>query len=229
MSAAPASGSRLRRLAAPRAAAGPAAGEERCELCGEPIPADHRHLLDLERQRLLCGCRACALLFDQGAAGRGRYRLVPERVLYLARFDLDDAGWSELGIPVELAFLFRSSRAGRVLAVYPGPLGATESLLALPAWTALEARNPVLGRLRPDVEALLVNRARGARDHWIVPVDRAYALVGLIRAHWRGLAGGQEVWDEIDGFLAALRSRAKVVTADGKEATWPGSGSESRA
>ena len=60
-------------------------------------------------------------------------------------------------------------------------MGATESLLELDAWRELEAANPVLATLEPDVEALLVNRARGARRHWIVPIDDCYALVGLIR------------------------------------------------
>jgi len=27
--------------------------EERCELCGAPVPPDHRHLLELERRALL--------------------------------------------------------------------------------------------------------------------------------------------------------------------------------
>ena len=65
-------------------------------------------------------------------------------------------------------------------------MGATESLLELDAWEALEAANPVLATLEPDVEALLVNRARGAREHWLVPIDECYALVGLIRTRWRG-------------------------------------------
>ena len=39
-------------------------------------------------------------------------------------------------------------------------MGATESLLGLEAWTALEEANPVLREMAPDTEALLVNRAR---------------------------------------------------------------------
>jgi NADPH-dependent curcumin reductase CurA len=39
-------------------------------------------------------------------------------------------------------------------------MGATESLLGLDAWQALEAANPVLAQMEPDLEALLVNRAR---------------------------------------------------------------------
>jgi hypothetical protein len=88
-------------------------------------------------------------------------------------------------------------------------MGPTESLLELDAWTALEAANPVLGTLAPDVEALLVNRARGARQHYLVPIDDCYALVGLIRTRWRGLTGGTEVWREIGTFFERLDRRAR--------------------
>ncbi len=90
-------------------------------------------------------------------------------------------------------------------------MGATESLLGLDAWQALEAANPVLAQMEPDVEALLVNRARGARDHWLVPIDDCYALVGLIRTRWRGLTGGRQVWEEIGRFFEALNARSRIL------------------
>ena len=62
----------------------------------------------------------------------------------------------------------------------------------------------MLGELEPDVEALLVNRTRGAREHWLVPVDRCYELVGLIRTHWSGFGGGSEVWEQVDAFFDRL-------------------------
>jgi Family of unknown function (DUF5947) len=207
-------GSRLRRLAQ-RAAPELAAPQERCELCSEPIPPEHRHLLDLESGELMCACRACTVLFDRNAAGGGHYRLVPDRRLRIVDFALDDVMWEELRIPVEMAFFFRSTSAGRTMAFYPGPMGATESLLELDAWDALEAANPVLSSLEPDVEALLVNRARGARDHWLVPVDECYALVGLIRMRWKGLSGGREVWEEISRFIDELDGRSRAVNRDG--------------
>ena len=184
---------------------------ERCDLCGAPIAAEHRHLLDVSARELMCSCRACALLFDQAAAGAGgrHYRLVPERRLRIDDLDLDDVTWAELRLPVDMAFFFRSTPAGRVLAFYPGPMGATESLLGLEAWAALEAANPVLATLEPDVEALLVNRARGARGHWIVPIDDCYSLVGLIRTRWRGFTGGREVWEEIGRFFDGLERRSR--------------------
>ena len=37
-----------------------------------------------------------------------------------------------------------------------------------------------------------------------MPIDECYKLVGLIRTHWRGLSGGDEVWDEIARFFDRL-------------------------
>lgn len=206
-------GSRLARLAQRARTERVAEEPERCELCGAAIPPDHRHLLDLETRELMCACTACRILFDRSAAGGGHYRLVPERRLRLESFELADATWEELRVPVEMAFFFHSSAADRVVAFYPGPMGATESLLGLEAWQALEAANPVLAQMEPDTEALLVNRARGARDHWLVPIDDCYALVGLIRTRWRGLTGGKDVWEEIGRFFEALDARSRTPTA----------------
>jgi hypothetical protein len=226
-------GSRLRRLARPAPRGGeqraPAAvAEERCELCGEAIAPEHRHVLDVVKRELLCACRACTILFDRDAAGGGHYRLIPDRSRLIVDFDLDELQWQAFGIPVEMAFFFRNSALGRVAAFYPSPVGATESLLSLDAWTDLEERNPVLATMEPDVEALLVNRAKGAREHWLVPVDACYRLVGLIRTHWRGLGGGDEVWVRLAEFFDELRQRAGATTREGKEATWATSRSESR-
>ncbi len=211
MSAGPniAGGSRLGRLAQ-RSRVERVEQQEQCELCGQPIPGDHRHLLDLSNREVMCTCQACRILFDRSAAGGGHYRLIPERRLHLAGFELADADWEELRIPVDMAFFFNSSTAERVVAFYPGPMGATESLLELEAWRSLEAANPVLTQMEPDVEALLVNRARGARDHWLVPIDDCYALVGLIRTRWRGLTGGKDVWEEIGRFFTALDRRSQT-------------------
>jgi Family of unknown function (DUF5947) len=211
------SGSRLRRLAK-RTTEARAAELERCELCSEAIGPEHRHMLDLRSRELMCACQACSLLFDGTAAGGGHYRLVPDRRLLLTGFALDEPTWANLRIPVDMAFFFRSSEAERVVALYPSPAGATESLLGLEAWDELVAANPVLESLAPDVEALLVNRARGEHQHFVVPIDEPYRLVALIRTRWRGLTGGQEVWEEIEGFFAALARRSQELTADQQEA-----------
>jgi hypothetical protein len=210
--------SRLRQLAHRPAA--PEVEEEHCDLCGEPIPPEHRHLLDLRSRELMCACRACKILFEQDAAGGGHFRLVPDRRLRLDGFQLDDVTWANLRIPVDMAFFFHNSQAGKVVAYYPSPMGPTESLLELDAWEDLEAANPVLRSLEPDTEALLVNRSRGERRHFLVPLEDCYRLVALIRTRWRGLSGGSEVWEEIESFFAALAARAKTVS-EREEASWP--------
>jgi hypothetical protein len=208
---APLASPRLRRLSQ-RSSEATAAPEEQCELCGRPIPAEHRHLLALETRELLCACRACTVLFDHRGAGGGRYRLVPERVLRLDGFELGDLAWEQLRIPVDMAFFFTSSLHGRVMAFYPSPMGATESQLQLDAWDEVQRANPVLATMEPDVEALLVNRAKGARQHWLVGIEDCYRLVALIRMRWRGFTGGKEVWMEIERFFDGLAGRARPGT-----------------
>ena len=200
--------SRLRGLARPPAPEAEGAAEERCDLCGEPVPQGHRHLIDVTDRRLLCACRPCTILFDHQGAGGGHFRLLPTAVRYLDGFELDDALWRALDIPVELAFFFHSTPAGKVVAFYPAPAGATESQLHLDAWTDLVERNPVLRELEPDVEALLVNRTGGRRESWIVPVDRCYELVGVIRTYWKGFGGGTELWEQVEAFFGRLRAEA---------------------
>ncbi|WP_433411841.1 DUF5947 family protein [Microtetraspora malaysiensis] len=191
------------------------AAVERCDLCGTPVTDGHRHLVDLSSRELRCACRPCATLFDRPGAGGRQYRAVPDRRWHLRGFALDDAAWDALRIPVRMAFFSHDSTARRAVLLYPSPGGAVESPLARVTWARLEAANPVLGGLTPDVEALLVDRTGDARDHWIVPIDDCYALVGLIRTHWKGLAGGPDVWREIAAFFAELRRGAATMDARG--------------
>jgi hypothetical protein len=190
---------------------------EQCELCGRPIPSEHRHVLELDERNLLCACRPCALLFDKGGAAAGRRRLVPDRRLRLNDLRMPDELWDALRIPVDMAFFFENTSVGRVCAYYPSPMGPTESELELDAWADVEARNRILRSLEPDVEALLVNRARGQRRAWLVPIEDCYALVAVIRTHWRGFSGGREVWDELDGFFTELDRKSKPAFADAEE------------
>ena len=130
---------------------------------------------------------------------------------------MDDVQWESLRIPVGLAFLFYSTPAEKVLAYYPGPMGATESLLSLDTWGDLVQSNPILKKMEPDVEALLINRARGAKEYFLVPVDECYRLVGLLRMNWRGFTGGKEVWEEIGRFFKGLRARSKTLQSDRRD------------
>src|SRR5215207_5894177 len=184
---------------------------EHCDLCGEPIPPEHRHLLEVSTREMMCACRPCSILFDREAASEGRYRLIPDRHLFLEDLEMSDVQWESLRVPVDMAFFFYSTPAERVVSFYPSPMGPTESLLTLSAWEELETHNPVLKGMKRDVEALLVNRVRGTREHFLVPIDECYRLVGLIRMHWRGLSGGRKVWEEIEQFFEELRKRSKTV------------------
>jgi hypothetical protein len=181
---------------------------ERCELCGLALAADHAHLMEPATRQLVCSCEPCAVLFS----GRqvGRYRRVPRDIWALPDFRLTDFQWEDLHLPINLVFFVHSTPAQRVLALYPSPAGAVESLLTLEAWRALVADNPVLAELEPDVEALLVNRMKDPRAYYRTPIDECFKLVGLIRAHWRGLSGGTEVWDEVGRFFKSLQDRSRA-------------------
>ena len=100
-----------------------AAPVERCELCKARLAPSHSHLIDPVSRELRCSCEACALLFSnaQGA----RFRRVPRRIRALHDFELSDAQWDDLAIPIAMAFFFHSSPAGRVIAIYPSPAGPT--------------------------------------------------------------------------------------------------------
>jgi hypothetical protein len=184
---------------------------EHCELCNAELGADHQHLFDPVHRKVACACVSCALLFS---AGTGlKYKCVPRRVRHLGSFQITDGQWDSLRIPIEMAFFFHSSPAGRIVAIYPSPAGATESLLSLDTWNDIARDNPELSSMEEDVEALLVNRAGSGHglssaDYYIVPIDECYKLVGLIRTHWRGFSGGTQVWEEIAHFFTALKERS---------------------
>ena len=195
----------LRRFARKRPAV------ERCEMCSQELTPEHDHLVEPANRRLICACQACAILFESQSAKK--FRRVPRDVVFLRDFKLSDAQWDGLMIPIEMAFFFKSSPQGKIIALYPSPAGPTESLLSLDTWADLEELNPVLKEMQADVTALLVNRVghvRGAApaEYFLVPIDECYKLVGLIRTYWRGLSGGTEVWREIGAFFAALKNKS---------------------
>lgn len=204
--------SRLRTLAQQAKAATPPA-EERCELCGETIPAEHRHVLDVRAGAVRCACAACAVLFDRVEAGGGHYRAVPLGARRLVDFDLDDVAWAALDVPVGLAF-FVVGQSGEVTAWYPNPLGMTRSDPDAAVWLDLCRANPVLAGIEPEVEALLVYRRGAEPQHWLVPVDVCYRLAALVRRHWEGFTGGP-VWEQMATFFDALGGRARRIDRNG--------------
>jgi len=181
---------------------------ETCELCRVTITPWHRHLLEVAKRQIVCACEACALRF-QDVVG-GSYKLIPRDVRTLPDFRLSDAQWDGLAVPISLAFFFYSTPAARMVAMYPSPAGATESLLPLDTWEMLVAENHLLAQMEPDVEALLVNRVGTKQLYCLAPIDTCYRLVGLIRLHWRGLSGGDRVWQEIEQFFDDLRGKMRT-------------------
>ncbi|MGI9145572.1 MAG: DUF5947 family protein [Chloroflexota bacterium] len=175
-------------------------------MCREMLPDEHSHVVALENRNLMCTCRACYLLFTREGAAQGKYKAVPDRYLYDPGFALSEAEWEALQIPVRMAFFFYNSAMARLVAFYPSPAGATESLLPADAWPAGLGAD-----LEPDVEAFLVSRSANGFECFLVPIDACYELVGRVRRSWKGFDGGQEAWADIGGFFASLRERSKQV------------------
>jgi len=195
----------LRRFAHRPAAALP------CDLCGQALASPHEHVIDPARRDLRCTCARCAVLMSTRAGTR--WQRVPWVLEPLGGPGLTDAQWDSLAIPVNVAFFYRSAAHDEMRAVYPSPAGGTESVLTGSAWESLFAEHPALNALAPDVEAFLVSRLGGAREHYRVSIDVGYALIGVIRRHWRGFSGGAEVWDAIDHFFETLRGGSRRVHA----------------
>ncbi len=197
---------------------------ERCEMCATEIPAEHRHVVDLDSRNILCACTGCSLLFTRSTAAT-RYRTVPDRYLSLDDSAVGSAVWDELQIPVNLAFFFTDSRTGRTTAFYPGPAGATESELSTGAWDSLVARSARLATPLPDVEAIMM-RVHGdgtPAECYLVPIDSAYELVGRLRRVWRGFDGGREAKAELSQYFARLRARSRSTRgrSDGESVATP--------
>ncbi len=205
----------LRRISrpAPAVAADP---QERCEFCAVDVGDRHGHVADLDDHRLLCVCRPCYLLFGPRGSGGGRYRGVGEEIRRVEDVRVADVQWDALKIPVDLVFFFRQKGADGLLTFYPGPGGATESLLDMSAWGDLVAANPVLDSTEEDVEAVLLRRQpshdQAGFSCYLVPIDVCYELVGEVRLAWTGLGGGPEVWRRIDEFFEALDERAEPAS-----------------
>ena len=185
---------------------------EHCDMCGSALTPEHQHLVEPAARKLVCACDACSILFPGGAGTK--YKRVPRRVRWLNDFAITDGQWDSLMIPIGMAFFLKSSIENRVLAFYPSPAGPTESLLSLETWNDIVQDNPVLNDMELDVEAFLVNRLDGPPQYFVAPIDKCYELVGLIRARWRGLSGGTEVWQEIRGFSDGLKQRDRRGAAN---------------
>ena len=190
--------------------------EERCELCAKGLGPCHRHLMEMSNRRIVCSCEACALRFQ--LVIDGRFKLIPRSTQLLPDFKLSESTWNSLALPINLAFLLYSSQNKKMVALYPSPAGVTESLLPLSAWEVLVSDNPCLTSLEADVQALLINRVEVPGDYYLAPIDTCYGLAGLIRLHWKGLSGGEEVWAQIREFFIRLKAESGAIESCQQEA-----------
>src|SRR5262249_53527164 len=140
-------------------------------------------------RRLSCVCNACAMLFGGVTAP---YRRIPREARRLEGFRITDAQWNALTVPINLAFFFKSSAANKMVALYPSPAGPIESLLPLDTWEEIAQTNPAMKNMKPDIEALFVKRNNS--EHYLLPIDKCFELVGLVRMHWRAPSDGSDVW-----------------------------------
>ncbi|MCI0446337.1 DUF5947 family protein, partial [bacterium] len=137
---------------------------EKCDLCSVSLPPDHQHLIEPSVRRILCSCDACSILFSDQEASK--FKRIPRDSRFLSQFRLTDAQWDELLIPISMAFFFFSSRDNKFIALYPSPAGATESLLRLDSWNDVIQQNSILQKIKPDVEALLINRIPKEHEYY---------------------------------------------------------------
>jgi hypothetical protein len=197
----------LGRLARPA----PVEETEKCEICGQGLSDDHRHLLELGERQILCACEPCIAM----RTGLENYCPCGTRFLWLDDFEFPDELWAAFQLPIGLAFFFRSSGVDAVVALYPSPAGATESELHLESWEKLRDlnrdTNPILDNLVADAEALVVNRMGDEPEHAIVPIDECYRLVGLIKSTWEGISGGSAIENSVPKFFEFVRHKAGVA------------------
>lgn len=187
---------------------------ERCDYCSVSLTPEHSHLIELAARRILCACRPCYIVFEPKGAAQGKYRAIPTRYREIADFSIDDATWDSLQLPIGLAFFFCNSLEKKTVVFYPSPVGATQSLLSLETWTDIVGQYPVLETIEPDVEAIVIQRNKDVSHCFIVPIDSAYELVGLIRTSWKGFDGGTEAHAKIAAYFEKVRERSRgKVTA----------------
>jgi hypothetical protein len=178
-------------------------------LCGIEITAEHGHLCQPDAHRIVCCCQACGILFQSGRLRK--FRWIPRSGRSLPQWSWPDETWKQLEVPAGLAFLFRNSVADQLVGVHPSPAGAVEFSPSSAEWQRLCRHHAELQTIRDDVEALLVNRGTNATQMVIAPIDRCYELVGIVRKHWSGITGGQQVQQQIRNFIDGLDSPTRHV------------------
>ena len=190
-----------------------ASQEESCRFCNAAIDTPHVHVINIVTHTLINVCRSCYLLFSLEGAAQGKYKAVPQRRVYIPALAMTQAHWEGLQIPVGIAFFLRNTSRSCITGHYPGPEGTTVSLVRWETWDALEEANPILEKLVPDVETLMIYHppAHSCSEGGIVPIDVSNELMKCLKQQWRGLDGGGEAWRTIQRFVADIRTRSEIV------------------
>ena len=187
--------------------ASPAPVTSSCDFCEASVPESHQHVMNTENRTIECACDPCAILFSN--QGAGKYKRIPRTIRALPQFQMSDEEWETLVIPIDIAFLYHSSKKDGVVALYPSPVGAVESELDLGVWNQIEKNNPSLANLETDVEGVLIDRTGKNHEYFRIPIDECFRLVGMVRVAWRGFTGGPAVKQEIAQFIDSLKQRSR--------------------
>ena len=201
--------SRLRHFVSPPSAL------EYCQFCQVPIAARHPHLIELSSRGVVCACPDCADSPDRPP----RLALSPDPAEFAAAARLchQRRAVGRVSDPDRPGVCVSRQRGAAPGGALSGccrrhPIRARPRSLV-----GTGGGQPGANELAPDVEALLVNRTKESREYYRAPIDRCFALAGLIRTHWRGLSGGSAVWDKIEQYFARLRSEAAGAERDSRQ------------
>lgn len=178
----------------------------RCELCSLGLLEHHAHLFDPKERVALCSCRACALLFpaDLSENAAPRYLQITPRIERLVDAQLAERVWNMLDLPVRLVFLCPSATHTQLFALYPNPQGVTEATFPHSAWSVLTRTEPLLGSIREDVQALILDDRPGRGTCHAVSIDVCHRLVGLLRTT---TTARPRAWQKLE--LALLNLKAE--------------------
>lgn len=184
---------------------------ETCRMCGRPLGSEHRHVLEVTSRRRVIGvCLQCARQFDSDG---GRLRLIPSETHLLGGIHIPAAFAPQIAPPTRVVLFVRRSSTGRVVAMQPRPSGVADVPVPPEAWGALIEANPALREMQADVEALLIHCTGKEPRCYLAPIDVCFQLVGIIRVHGQGPAGGVEVWPHVERFFAGLDAQASYRSA----------------
>ena len=191
---------------------------EACELCGEALGHQHRHVVHLDHRSLLCVCRACYLLFTRDGAAGGRYRAVPQRYAPDPSVPSERGAVGGLEIPVGVAFFFRNSQADQVCGLLPQPGRRHRVHARPPVWDEVLAANPSMAEAQSDVEAVPgpPRVTRGSSASWCrsTPATSWSAGCGPVEGLRRRPGGVGALDGFFDGSARAQRGprRGRTVT-----------------